>query len=67
VFAGSSLSPDLRIGTISAFFQESGKLLEWKELLIRLVITGAMTDKLSFKALALTLLQPGALFDGRLL
>ena len=38
VFAGSSLSPDLRIGTMSAFFHGSGKVLKVKELLIRLVI-----------------------------
>ena len=67
VFAGSSLSPDLRIGTISAFFHGSGKVLKVKELLIRLVIMGAITGELSFRILALTLSQQGALFEGRLL
>ena len=42
-------------------------MLEIKELLIRLVITGAMTGELSFRILALTLSQPGALFDGKLI
>ena len=54
MFAGSSLSPDLRIGTISAFFHGSGKVLKVKESLIRLVIVGAITDELSFRILALT-------------
>ena len=54
VFAGSSLSPDLRIGTISAFFHGSGKVLKVKESLIRLVIVGAITGELSFRILALT-------------
>ena len=67
VFAGSSLSPDLRSGTISAFFHGSGKVLKVKELLIRLVIMGAITGELSFRILALTLSQPGALFEGTLL
>ena len=67
VFAGSSLSPDLRIGTISAFFHGSGKVLRVKKLLIRLVIMGAITGELSFRTLMLTLSQPGALFEGRLL
>ena len=57
VFAGSSLSPDLRIGTISAFFHGSGKVLKVKELLIRLVIMGAITGELSFRILALTLIN----------
>jgi len=55
VFAGSSLSPDLRIGTISAFFHGRGKVLKVKEL-IRLAIMGAITGEL-----ALTLSQPTAL------
>ena len=38
-----------------------------KELLIRLVIMGAITGELSFRILALTLSQPGALFEDRLL
>ena len=67
VFAGSSLSSDLRIGTVSAFFHGSGKVLKVKELLIRLVIMGAITGELSFRILALTLSQPGAIFEGRLL
>ena len=67
VFAGSSLSPYLRIGTISAFFHGSRKVLKVKELLIRLVIMGAITRELSFRILELTLSQPGALFEGRLL
>ena len=67
VFAGSSLSPDLGIGTTYAFFQECGKLCKEKELLIRLVTMGTITGRLSFRILALTLSQPGALFDGRLL
>ena len=54
MFAGSSLSPDLRIGTISAVFHGSGKVLIVKELLIRLVIVGAITGELSFRILALT-------------
>ena len=45
---------DLRIGTISAFFHGSGKVLKVKELLIRLVIMGAITDELSFRILVLT-------------
>ena len=60
VFAGSSVSPDLRIKTISAFFHGSGKVLKVKEL-IRLVIMGAITGELSFRILALTLSQPGVL------
>ena len=67
MFAGSSLSPDLRIEKMSAFFHGSGKVLEVKELLIRLVIMGAITGELSFRILALTLSQPGALFEGTLL
>ena len=35
--------------------------------MIRLVIMGAITGELSFRILALTLSQPGALFEGRLL
>ena len=61
MLTGSSLSPDLRIGTISAFFLGSGKVLKVKELLIRPVITGAITGALSFRILALTLSQLGAL------
>ena len=61
MFAGSSLSPDLRVGTISAFFHGSGKVLRVKKLLIRLVIMGAITGELSFRTLLLTLSQPGAL------
>ena len=61
MLTGSSLSPDLRIGTISAFFHGSGKVLKVKELLIRLVIMGAITGALSFRILALTLSQLGAL------
>ena len=38
-----------------------------KELLIRLVIMGAITGELSFRSWALTLSQPGALFEDRLL
>ena len=45
----------------------SGKVLKVKELLIRLVIMGAITGELSFRILELTLSQPGALFEGRLL
>ena len=45
---------DLRIGTISAFFHGSGKTLKVKELLIRLVIMGAIAGELSFRILALT-------------
>ena len=65
MFAGSSLSPDLRIGTISAFFHGSVKEFKVKELFIRLVIMGAITDELSFRILALALSQPGALFECR--
>ena len=60
MFAGFSLSPDFRIGAISAFFHGSGKVLKVKELLIRLVIMGAVTGELPFRILALTLSQPGA-------
>ena len=67
MFAGSSLSPYLRIGTISAFFQGSAKMLKEKELLIRLVMMGAITGELSFRILAFTLLQLGPLLDGRLI
>ena len=67
MFARSSLSPDLRIGTISAFFHGSAKVIKVKELLIRLAIMGAITSELSFRILALTLSQPGALSDDRLL
>ena len=66
MFAGSPQFPDLRIGTISAFFQGSGKLLKEKELLITPVMIGAITGELSFRILAFTLSQPGALLDGRL-
>ena len=45
----------------------SGKVLKVKELLIRLAIMGAITGEMSFRILALTLSQPGALFEGRLL
>ena len=62
MFAGSSLFPDLKIGTISAFFHGSAKVLKVKELMIRLVIMGAITGELSFRILALTLSQQGALF-----
>ena len=42
-------------------------MLKVKELLIRLVIMGAITGELSFRILALlNLSQPGALFEGRL-
>ena len=61
------MSPDLRIGTISAFSHGSVNEFKVKELLIRLVIMGAITGELSFRILALTLSQPGALFEGRLL
>ena len=54
MLAGSLLSADLRIRTISAFFYGSGKVLKVKELLIRLVIMGAITGELSFRILALT-------------
>ena len=67
VFAGSSLSPGLRIGRIFVFFRGSGKVLKVKELLIRLGIMGTITGELSFRILALTLSQPGALFEDRLL
>ena len=60
VFAGSSLSPDLRIGTIYVFFHGSRKILKVKEL-IRLIIMGVITGELSFRILTLTLSQPGAL------
>ena len=66
MFAGSSLSPDLIIGTISAFSQGGGKLLKEKELLIRLVMMGAITGDLSFRMFAFTLSQLGALLDGKL-
>ena len=45
---------NLRIGTISAFFHGSGKVLKVKKLLIRLVIMGAITGELSFRILVLT-------------
>ena len=41
VFAGSLLSPDLRIGAISAFFYGSRKVLKVKELLIRFFYNGS--------------------------
>ena len=66
VFAGSSLSPDLRNGTISTYFLGSGKLLKEKELVIRLVMMGAIRGELSFRILAFTSSQPGALLDGKL-
>ena len=69
MFAGSSLSPNLRIGTISAFSQGGGRLLKEKELLIRLVnktTMGAITGDLSFRMFAFTLSQLGALLDGKL-
>ena len=56
VFAGSSLSPDLRIGTISAFFHESRKVLKLKEL-IRLAIMGAITGELALTLSQLTALD----------
>ena len=66
VFADSSLSPDLRNGTISTYFLGSGKLLKEKELVIRLVMMGAIRGELSFRILAFTSSQPGALLDGKL-
>ena len=66
VFAGSSLSPDLRNGTISTYFLGSGKLLKEKELVIRLVMMGAIRGELSFRILAFTSSQPGAFLDGKL-
>ena len=67
VFAGSSLSPDLRIGTTSAFLHGSGNVLKVKELLIRRLIMRAITGELSFRILALILSQRGAFLEGRLL
>ena len=66
VFADSSLSPDLRNGTISTYFLGSGKLLKEKELVIRLVMMGAIRGELSFRILAFTSSQPGAFLDGKL-
>ena len=66
MFAGSSLSPDLRNGTISTYFLGSGKLLKEKELVIRLVMMGAIRGELSFRILAFTSSQPGAFLDGKL-
>ena len=66
VFAGSSLSSDLRNGTISTYFLGSGKLLKEKELVIRLVMMGAIRGELSFRILAFTSSQPGAFLDGKL-
>ena len=66
MFAGSSLSPDLRNGTISTYFLGSGKLLKEKELVIRLVMMGAIRGELSFRILAFTSSQPRALLDGKL-
>ena len=66
VFAGSSLSPDLRNETISTYFLGSGKLLKEKELVIRLVMMGAIRGELSFRILAFTSSQPGAFLDGKL-
>ena len=66
VFAGSSLSPDVRNGTISTYFLGSGKLLKEKELVIRLVMMGAIRGELSFRILAFTSSQPRALLDGKL-
>ena len=67
MFTGSSLFPDLKIGAISALFHGSAKVLKVKELIIRLVIMGAITGELSLRILALTLSQQGALFEGRTL
>ena len=55
-------SPTKECGAISAFFHGSAKVAKVKELLIRLVIMGAITGVLSFRILALTLSQQGALF-----
>ena len=66
MFAGSSLSSDLRNGTISTYFLGSGKLLKEKELVIRLVMMGAIRGELSFRILAFTSSQPGAFLDGKL-
>ena len=66
VFAGSSLSPDLRNETISTYFLGSGKLLKEKELVIRLVMMGAIRGELSFRILAFTSSQPGAFLNGKL-
>ena len=66
VFAGSSLSPDLRNETISTYFLGRGKLLKEKELVIRLVMMGAIRGELSFRILAFTSSQPGAFLDGKL-
>ena len=65
--SSESESPDLRMGMTSADFQACAKVLEENELLIKLVIIGRDTGKLSFRILAVTLSYPGALFDGRLL
>jgi len=58
VFAGSSLSPDLRIGTISAFFPRKWKTAQRKALLMGLAMIGAITGELSFRILAFTLSRP---------
>ena len=64
--SSGSESPDLRMGMTSADFQTCAKVFVENELLIKLVIIGRVTGKLSFRILAVTLSYPGALFDDRL-
>ena len=65
LFPGSLLSADLRIGTISAFFHGSGKVLKVKELLTS--YNGSDNWWAVFQDFGVTLSQPGALFELRLL
>ena len=68
VLKGSSESPDLRIGMTSVNFHTCANLFEENEVLIRFVVSGSFSGKLSFNTgLAVTLSGPGALFDGGIL
>ena len=68
VLEGSSESPDLRIGMTSVNFHTCANLFEENEVLIRFVVSGSFSGKLSFNTgLAVTLSGPVALFDGGIL
>ena len=52
LLSGFSWSPCLRIGVTSAVFQISGKVLDVRDVLMMLVIVGAMEGRQHFKTLA---------------
>ena len=50
--AGSSITPDFKMGVTSAIFQTLAKTMDEKELFIIWVTAGSMADKPSFRTLA---------------